>query len=130
MLRWCIPLATAALLCGRLAALTPEEAAAYVRERPDLAAADVLALDAIERAVPVITGGTIVVAVTDTEAVAYAEPLEISVDGVLRYRIQVPQARARITRPPPALGSLLTAGCLGLAVGAGLTAILVAVLGG
>lgn len=119
-MRLCTLLAIAALLAADLGALTLEEAAAYIQRDPAGAAADIVRLDAIEHATPVLSGGALAVLVTDDGLVrAYpTSPLVVDVAGELRYVINLPTATARIARPPPRLGALLVAGAVGLAAGA------------
>lgn len=119
-MRLCTLLAIAALLAADLGALTLEEAAAYIQRDPAGASADIVRLDAIEHATPVLTGGALAVLVTDDGLVrAYpTSPLVVDVAGELRYVINLPTATARISRPPPRLGALLAASAVGLAAGA------------
>jgi hypothetical protein len=102
--------------------LTAAEAARYVREHPELAAADVLRLQEIERAVPVVRGARLVVVATDDGVLrAYWDPepvMAIDVAGELRYMIRLPEATAQMQRPPPAFGGYVVAAGLGLLVGA------------
>jgi hypothetical protein len=83
------------------APLTLEEARAYVARFPEAAALDVVALTAIEAAVPEATlpAGLLVLA-GDEVGWAWAGPLELRVAGRLAYAIELPAASARAPRPP------------------------------
>lgn len=98
--------------------LTLAEARAYVASYPEAAAEDIVALDAIERAIPEATmpAGALIFA-GDRIAWAWAGPLELRVAGRLAYRIELPTASARAPRPPwwlyvAAAGGGLLAGVL------------------
>jgi hypothetical protein len=68
--------------------LTVDEAAAYIAADPQGAAEDVAKLDAIERAVPVVTLPAAAVVVTDTGvSVIWQGAIDISIAGSLHYRI-------------------------------------------
>jgi len=82
--------------------LTIEEAQAYVARFPADAAADVVKLDALEHAMPVVTlPRGILVETSRALGWTWAGPLELSIaGGVLAYSITLPTASARAPKPP------------------------------
>ncbi len=82
--------------------LTIDEARAYVLQNPEAAAEDVVALDTIERAVPLATMPSFVFAWTaDGVAVGWTGPLILAIAGRLEYEITLPPAFAPGPRPDP-----------------------------
>jgi len=82
--------------------LTLDEARAYVLQNPEAAAEDVVALDAIERAVPLATLPAFVFAWTsEGVAVGWSGPMVLSIAGRLEYELTLPPAYAGAPKPDP-----------------------------
>lgn len=110
--------------------LTIEEAREYVALLPEAAAQDIVTLDAVQHAVPVVTVPQLAVIVAGADvAVSWVAPLEVSIaDGALLYRITLEPRLAEdvVPRAPWWAGPAWAAG--GMAAGALLTLLLVALL--
>lgn len=92
----------AALTAWTDAPLTVEEAAAYIQADPAGAAEDIAKLDAIEHAVPVVTLPAAAVIVTGRDvAVAWQGGVDVTIAGVLHYRITLEPVVARGVVSPP-----------------------------
>lgn len=121
-----IVFAIVALLCGPLAAeppvpLTAAEALRYVTLLPEQASEDIMRLEAIESAAPVLMGPELVVLATADSVRAFWQPapvLIIDIGGVLQYAIELPEARAPLSRPPPSLRGYAITAFVALAAGA------------
>jgi len=82
--------------------LTLDEARAYVLQNPEAAAEDVVALDSIERAVPLATMPEFVFSWTpDGVAVGWSGPLVLSIAGRLEYELTLPPMFAAAPKPDP-----------------------------
>ena len=115
-------LAIVAVCCAATAnayePLTTEEAAEYILLFPQEAAADIIALDAIENAAPVIEFATFDVIVTGDEVIIRPRsPMVITV-GNLGWRVTVPEQRAPYEPETHSrLADILASGLVGVGIG-------------
>jgi hypothetical protein len=108
------------------APLTVDEAAAYIAADPQGAAEDVAKLDAIERAVPVVTLPAAAVVVTDgTVTMVWQGAIDVAIGGSLHYRITLQPVTAQGLLPPSRPWWVIPAWTAGGAAGGAILALLV-----
>lgn len=98
--------------------LTREEAESYIRYAPiDEVVDDIIALDRLERSVPdVDVPRAVVVTHGDDVSVVWPGPVSVTIDGRLKYLIELPEVRAEgIVPRPPSRWPLHIAGAVGVA---------------